>query len=98
MTISNLQLRLLIGQHNYKCVPNKVTTEAKNKLVKLIDGTIDELSSTNLTVSNKIKLLEIALNYTLTKLAHTYKEVDNKQKSFRVEYVGKTVDYNPEKN
>ena len=25
-------------------------------------------------------------------------EVDNKQKTFRVEYVGKTVDYNAEKN
>ncbi|MGB0273910.1 MAG: hypothetical protein ACPF9U_01575 [Flavobacteriaceae bacterium] len=31
--------------------PNKVTTEVKNKLVKLIDGTIEELSSTNLTVA-----------------------------------------------
>ena len=32
-------------------------------------------------------LLELALNYTLPKLAHTYNEVDNKQKTFRVEYV-----------
>ena len=71
-----------------KGTPNKITTEVKNKLVELIDGTIEELSSANLTVANKIKLLEIALNYTLPKLAHTYKEVDNKQKSFRVEYVG----------
>ena len=31
--------------------PNKITTEVKNKLVELIDGTIDELSSTNLTVA-----------------------------------------------
>ncbi len=69
-------------------VPNKVTVEVKNKLVELIDGTIEELSSANLTVANKIKLLEIALNYTLPKLAHTYKEVEQKQKTFRVEYVG----------
>ena len=73
-----------------KGVPNKVTTEVKNKLVELIDGTIEELSSTNLSVSHKLKLLEIALNYCVPKLAHTYKEIDNKQKSFRVEYVGKT--------
>ena len=44
-----------------KGTPNKVTTEVKNKLVELIDGTISELSSTNLNVANKIKLLEIAL-------------------------------------
>jgi len=30
---------------------NKITTEVNNKLVELIDGTIEELSSTNLTVA-----------------------------------------------
>lgn len=70
-----------------KGTPNKVTSEVKSKLQLLIDNTIDELSSTNLTVANKIKLLEIALNYCVPKLAHTYKEVDNNQKTFRVEYV-----------
>ena len=69
--------------------PNKITTELKNKLVELIDGTISELSTANLTVANKLKLLEIALNYCVPKLSHTYKETDNEQKSFRVEYVGK---------
>jgi hypothetical protein len=72
-----------------KGVPNKVTTEVKNKLVDLIDGTIEELSSANLTIANKIKLLEIALNYCIPKLSHSYKETNNEQKSFRVEYVGK---------
>ena len=70
--------------------PNKVTTEVKSKLQLLIDNTIDELSSTNLTVANKIKLLEIALNYCIPKLSHSYTETDNEQKSFKVEYVGKT--------
>lgn len=59
---------------------------------------VAELTTANLSVSHKLKLLELALNYTLPKLAHTYKEVDNNQKTFRVEYVGKTVDYNAEKN
>jgi hypothetical protein len=73
-----------------KGVQNKITKEVKSKLQLLIDKTIDELTTANLTISHKLKLLELALNYTLPKLAHTYKEVDNKQKSFRVEYVGKT--------
>ena len=66
-------------------VPNKITVEVKNKLVELIDGTIEELSSTNLTVANKLKLLEIALNYCVPKLAHTYNEVEQKVKSYTVE-------------
>jgi hypothetical protein len=73
-----------------KGVQNKITKEVKEKLQVLIDKTIDELTTANLSISHKLKLLELALNYTLPKLAHTYKEVDNKQKSFRVEYVGKT--------
>ena len=80
-----------------KGTPNKVTTEVKNKLVELIDGTISELSSTNLNVANKIKLLEIALNYCIPKLSHSYKETNNEQKSFRVEYVG-SVGENIQKN
>jgi hypothetical protein len=67
--------------------PNKITTEVKNKLVELIDGTISELSTANLNIANKIKLLEIALNYCIPKLSHSYKETNNEQKSFRVEYV-----------
>ena len=68
-----------------KGTPNKVTSVVKNKLVELIDGTIEELSSTNLTVVNKIKLLEIALNYCVPKLSHTYNEVEQKVKSYTVE-------------
>ena len=81
-----------------KGVPNKVTSEVKNKLVELIDGTIEELSSTSLTVANKIKLLEIALNYCIPKLSHSYKETNNEQKSFRVEYVASKTDTNSYNN
>ena len=70
-----------------KGVPNKVTSEVKNKLVELIDGTIEELSSTNLSVSHKLKLLEIMLNYCLPKLHYSYNELQEKPKTFTVQYV-----------
>ena len=70
-----------------KGVQNKISSQVKGKLQLLIDKTVDELFAANLSVSQKLKLLELALNYALPKLAHTYKEVDNKQKTFRVEYV-----------
>ncbi len=68
-----------------KGVQNKITKEVKGKLQLLIDKTIDELSTANLSVSHKLKLLELALNYTLPKLAHTYNEVEQKVKSYTVE-------------
>jgi hypothetical protein len=80
-----------------KGTPNKISSEVKEKLQVLIDKTVDELTIANLSVSHKLKLLELALNYTLPKIAHTYKEVDNKQKSFRVEYVS-NVGENIQKN
>ena len=68
-----------------KGTPNKVTSEVKGKLQYLIDKTVDELTTANLSVSHKLKLLELALNYTLPKLAHTYKEVEQNVKSYTVE-------------
>ena len=81
-----------------KGTPNKVTSEVKSKLRLLIDNTIEELSSTNLSVSHKLKLLEIALNYCIPKLSHSYKETNNEQKSFRVEYVASKTDTNSYNN
>ena len=68
-----------------KGTPNKISSEVKGKLQVLIDKTVDELTTANLSVSHKLKLLELALNYTLPKLAHTYKEVEQKVKSYTVE-------------
>ena len=68
-----------------KGTPNKVTSEVKSKLQLLIDNTIEDLSSTNLSVSHKLKLLEIMLNYCLPKLKHSYNEVEQKVKSYNVE-------------
>ena len=68
-----------------KGTPNKISSQVKEKLQVLIDKTVDELTIANLSVSHKLKLLELALNYTLPKLAHTYKEVEQKVKSYTVE-------------
>ena len=66
-------------------VQNKITKEVKEKLQVLIDKTVDELTTANLSVSHKLKLLELALNYTLPKLKHSYNEVEQNIKSYTVE-------------
>ena len=40
-----------------KGTPNKITNEVKGKLQLLIDKTVDELTTANLSVSHKLKLL-----------------------------------------
>ena len=46
-------------------VPNKVTTEVKEKLEELIDVIVNSIYIEELTTNQKIKMLQISLQYTL---------------------------------
>ena len=48
--------------------PNKITTEVKSKLESLIEGLVGSLDISELNVNQRIKLLQIALQYTLPRL------------------------------
>ena len=49
-------------------VPNKVTTQVKEKLVELIDGIVNSIDIEELTTNQKIKILQISLQYTLSRM------------------------------
>ena len=48
--------------------PNKVTAEVRGRLGVLIDGLINSLQIDDLNNTKKIKMLHIALQYTLPRL------------------------------
>ena len=48
--------------------PNKVTAEVKGKLESLIEGLVDSLDINEMNLNQRIKLLQIALQYTLPRL------------------------------
>lgn len=48
--------------------PNKITKEVKGKLESLIDGLVGSLDINELDTNQRIKLLQIALQYTLPRL------------------------------
>ena len=48
--------------------PNKITTEVKGKLDGLIQGIVGSLDISELNANQRIKLLQIALQYTLPRL------------------------------
>ena len=60
--------------HGYKTggrsagTPNKVTTEVKEKLENLIDGLVDSIDIDILNTSEKIKMLQISLQYVIPRL------------------------------
>ena len=48
--------------------PNKVTAEVRSNLENLIDGLINSIQIEDLNDTQKIKMLQIALQYTLPRL------------------------------
>ena len=57
--------------------PNKVTSEVRNKLQYLLDDLIDSLDLNELDANQRIKMLQIALQYTLPKLKQEVDEVED---------------------
>ena len=60
-----------------KGVPNKLTIEVKERLQGIMDNVVSTLDIDNLDTNQKIKLLQIGLQYLLPKLqSHRVKEVN----------------------
>ena len=55
--------------------PNKVTAEVRSKLQDLLDDLIDSLDLNELDANQRIKMLQIALQYTLPRMKQTTNEV-----------------------
>ena len=55
--------------------PNKITAEVKEKLQLLIDDLIASLDVNELDVNQRIKMLQIALQYTLPRVKQATNEV-----------------------
>ncbi len=55
-------------------VPNKLTSQMKQKLQGLIDGIITDIEVEDLNTNQKLKLLQISLQYVLPRLKYTSNE------------------------
>jgi len=70
-------------QLNYKIMPrpkgspNKITSEVRSKLQELLDDLIESLDLIELDNNQKIKMLQIALQFTLPKLKQEVDEVED---------------------
>ncbi|MGC6501518.1 MAG: hypothetical protein ACON47_02185 [Flavobacteriaceae bacterium] len=59
--------------------PNKVTAEVRGRLEVLIDGLINSIQIDDLNNTQKIKMLQLALQYTLPRLLQAKIENDHKE-------------------
>ena len=58
----------IITMGRIKGIPNKVTTQVKQKLEELIDEIVNSIDIDVLDTNQKIKMLHISLQYTLPRL------------------------------
>ena len=58
-------------------VPNKITADVKDKLQLVMDDVISSLNISTLTTDQKIKMLQIGLQYLVPRLKHTSGDRDN---------------------
>ena len=68
-------------------VPNRLTTEVKGLLQDIIDGVLCSIEVQELNTNQKIKLLQISLQYTLPRLKHTTDQSINDPKEIQINIV-----------
>ena len=52
--------------------PNKITADVKDKLQLVIDDVVSHLDITAMTTDQKIKMLQIGLQYLIPRLKHVH--------------------------
>ena len=68
-------------------VPNRVTTQIKEKLQELIDGIVSTIEVEDLNTNQKLKMLQISLQYVLPRLKHSKEETTNEPSEVKVNIV-----------
>ena len=68
-------------------VPNRVTTQIKEKLQELIDGIVSTIEVEDLNTNQRLKMLQISLQYVLPRLKHSKEEATNEPSEVQVNIV-----------
>tara|TARA_X000001036_G_scaffold332575_1_gene311391 strand:- start:1065 stop:1361 length:297 start_codon:yes stop_codon:yes gene_type:complete len=71
-------------------VPNRLTTQMKQKLQELIDNIITDIELEDLNTNQKLKLLQISLQYVLPRLKHSKEDTSIEPSEVQVNIVTTT--------
>ena len=71
--------------------PNKLTSEIKERLSKVIMDAMATIDIDSMTQNERLKLIQIGLQYVVPRLKHT-EEVNETPTNFQIEIIDKTSD------
>ena len=71
--------------------PNKLTSEIKERLSKVIMDAMSTIDIDSMTQNERLKLIQIGLQYVVPRLKHT-EEINETPTNFQIEIIDKTSD------
>ena len=71
--------------------PNKLTSEIKERLSKVIMDAMSSIDIDSMTQNERLKLIQIGLQYVVPRLKHT-EEINEAPTNFQIEIIDKTSD------
>ena len=69
-----------------KGIPNKITSLIKERLATILNEAMDSIDVKTLTVSERLKLIQIGIQYVIPRLKHT-EEVIEEPRNFQIEII-----------
>ena len=72
--------------------PNKLTSEIKERLSKVIMDAMSTIDIDSMTQNERLKLIQIGLTYVVPRLKHT-EEVREEPRNFQIEIIDRLTDY-----
>ena len=79
-----------------KGIPNKITAKVKDRLATIIDEAMDSIDVEKLTVFERIKLIQIGLQYVIPRLKQVEEITDEMPREFQIEIIDSLSKYSNE--
>ena len=74
-------------------VPNKITAEVKEKLANILDEAIDSIDIKTMTKAERLKLIQISLQYIIPRLKQVEEVTDEMPREFQIEIIDSLSKY-----
>ncbi len=67
--------------------PNKLTAKVKDRLATIIDEAMDSIDVEKLTIAERLKLIQIGLQYVIPRLKQVEEVTDEMPTNFQIEII-----------
>ena len=68
-------------------IPNKLTAKVKDRLASIIDEAMESIDVEKLTIAERLKLIQIGLQYVIPRLKQVEEVTDEMPREFQIEII-----------